>query len=69
MTYDRNFTFDDVHAQGSQALAEACAENGVARFVQVSALNASEDSTSKFLRSKVCFSSWQLINGKKGRKS
>lgn len=34
-------------------LAESCAENGVARFVQMSALNASEDSSSKFLRSKV----------------
>lgn len=49
----RNFTFDGVHAEGAQRLAETCAENGVARFIQVSALNASEDSPSKFLRSKV----------------
>lgn len=49
----RNFTFDAVHAEGAQRLAETCAENGVARFIQVSALNASEDSPSKFLRSKV----------------
>ncbi|KAI8641680.1 hypothetical protein BD408DRAFT_417745 [Parasitella parasitica] len=48
----KNFTFNDVHVDGSRILAESCAENGVARFVQVSALNASEDSTSKFLRSK-----------------
>jgi NADH dehydrogenase (ubiquinone) 1 alpha subcomplex subunit 9 len=51
----RNFTFDAVHVDGARRLAEASAENGVARFVQVSALNASEDSTSKFLRSKVIF--------------
>lgn len=49
----RNFTFNDVHVEGSRMLAESCAENGVARFVQMSALNASEDSSSKFLRSKV----------------
>ncbi|GAA5804573.1 hypothetical protein EDC94DRAFT_624977 [Helicostylum pulchrum] len=48
----KNFTFDAVHAEGSRRLAEVCAENGVSKFVQVSALNASEDSTSKFLRSK-----------------
>jgi NADH dehydrogenase (ubiquinone) 1 alpha subcomplex subunit 9 len=51
--YLRNFTFDNVHVDASRALAEVSAENGVARFVQVSALNASEDSTSKFLRTKV----------------
>lgn len=48
----KNFTFDAVHVDGARRLAEACAENDVARFVQVSALNASEDSASKFLRSK-----------------
>ena len=49
----RNFTFEDVHVEGARAIAEASAEAGVARFVQVSALNASEDSSSKFLRTKV----------------
>ncbi|KAI9280806.1 hypothetical protein BY458DRAFT_531765 [Sporodiniella umbellata] len=48
----KNFTFDDVHVHGTRALAEVCAENDVARFVQVSALNASEDSVSNFLRTK-----------------
>ncbi|KAI8390187.1 hypothetical protein BD560DRAFT_380170 [Blakeslea trispora] len=48
----KNFTFDAVHVDGARSIAEACAENSVARFVQVSALNASEDSTSKFLRTK-----------------
>ncbi|KAI7903935.1 uncharacterized protein BX663DRAFT_470943 [Cokeromyces recurvatus] len=48
----KNFTFDAVHVDGSRRIAETCAENGVARFVQVSALGASEDSSSKFLRSK-----------------
>jgi NADH dehydrogenase (ubiquinone) 1 alpha subcomplex subunit 9 len=53
LNYHRNFTFENVHVDGTRALAEACVENGVARFVQVSALNASEDSPSKFLRTKV----------------
>jgi NADH dehydrogenase (ubiquinone) 1 alpha subcomplex subunit 9 len=51
--YLRNFTFDNVHVDASRALAEVSAESGVAKFVQVSALNASEDSISKFLRTKV----------------
>lgn len=54
----RNFTFDDVHADGARRLAEVCAENGVSKFIQVSALNASEDSPSKFLRSKV---KWVIV--------
>jgi NADH dehydrogenase (ubiquinone) 1 alpha subcomplex subunit 9 len=49
---NRNYTFDQVHVDGARAIAEACAENGVSRFVHVSALNANEDSTSGFLRSK-----------------
>ncbi|KAG2227918.1 hypothetical protein INT45_011941 [Circinella minor] len=48
----KNFTFNDVHVEGSRLIAEAAAEAGVARFVQVSALNAAEDSTSAFLRTK-----------------
>lgn len=48
----RNFTFDAVHVDGARALAEISAEHGVGKFIQVSALNASEDSTSKFLRTK-----------------
>lgn len=57
----KNFTFEHVHVDGSRAIAEAAAEAGVARFVQVSALNASEDSTSKFLRSKVNY--WIKLGG------
>jgi len=48
----RNYTFDQVHVDGARAIAEACVENDVARFVHVSALNADENSTSGFLRSK-----------------
>jgi NADH dehydrogenase (ubiquinone) 1 alpha subcomplex subunit 9 len=48
----RNFTFDQVHVDGARTIAEACAENDVARLVQVSSLNANEDSSSGFLRSK-----------------
>ncbi|CAM0136375.1 Protein-lysine N-methyltransferase efm5 [Umbelopsis sp. WA50703] len=48
----KNFTFDQVHVDGARTIAEACAENDVARLVQVSSLNANEDSSSGFLRSK-----------------
>ncbi|ORX44267.1 NAD(P)-binding protein [Hesseltinella vesiculosa] len=48
----KNFTYDDVHVKGSRALAEIAADAGVSRFIQVSALNASEDSPSKFLQTK-----------------
>ncbi|KAI9302231.1 hypothetical protein BJ944DRAFT_242564 [Cunninghamella echinulata] len=48
----KNFTFDDVHVEGTRSIAEIAADSGVARFVQVSALNAAEDSTSRFLQTK-----------------
>lgn len=48
----RNFSFDDVHATGAQVIAKAAKEAGVKRLIHVSALNASEDSPSKFLQSK-----------------
>ncbi|KAI8060453.1 hypothetical protein BC940DRAFT_312045 [Gongronella butleri] len=48
----KNFTYDDVHVKGARLMAEIAADAGVSRFIQVSALNASEDSSSKFLQSK-----------------
>jgi uncharacterized protein YbjT (DUF2867 family) len=36
-------TFDAIHVRGPLALAQACVERGVPRFVQVSALGAPED--------------------------
>lgn len=44
--------FDALHTQGPRALFSACAEAGVARVVQVSALGAAADAPTPFLRSK-----------------
>lgn len=49
----KNFSFDAVHHQATQRIAEACAKYDVDRFVQVSALGANENSPSHFLRTKV----------------
>jgi len=42
-----------VHNTGARVIAKAAKEAGVKRLIHVSALNASEDSPSKFLQSKV----------------
>ncbi|HWP20014.1 MAG TPA: complex I NDUFA9 subunit family protein [Burkholderiaceae bacterium] len=44
--------FDRVHVQLPRTLAQACREAGVRRIVHVSALGASADAPSKYLRSK-----------------
>jgi len=44
--------FDDIHANFPSALAEICKEQGVERFVHVSALGACPDSPSKWAASK-----------------
>ena len=48
----RNFSFDAVHHQAPALFAEVARECGVERFLHVSALNASVDSPSAFLKSK-----------------
>jgi NADH dehydrogenase (ubiquinone) 1 alpha subcomplex subunit 9 len=48
----KNFSFDSVHHQGARRLAKLARENGVQKFVHVSALGANVDSPSTFLRSK-----------------
>lgn len=53
--FSRNFTFDDAHCEGARVIAKAAREAGVKRLIHVSALNASEDSPSKFLQSKVLY--------------
>lgn len=61
----RNFSFDDIHATGARVIAKAAKEAGVKRLIHVSALNASEESPSKFLQSKVsnmlCYPQNQII--------
>ena len=50
----RNFSFDECHCDGARTIARAAKQAGVQRLIHVSALNASEDSPSLFLQSKVC---------------
>ncbi|CAG8445007.1 10880_t:CDS:10 [Acaulospora morrowiae] len=47
-----NFPFEKVHVEGAARIARISRENGVSRFVHVSALNADKNSKSKFYRSK-----------------
>ena len=51
--FPRNFSFDDAHREGARVIAQAAREAGVKHLIHVSALNASEESPSKFLQSKV----------------
>ena len=51
--FSRNFSFNDAHYEGARVIAQAAREAGVKRLIHVSALNASEESPSKFLQSKV----------------
>ncbi|XP_065836060.1 NADH dehydrogenase [ubiquinone] 1 alpha subcomplex subunit 9, mitochondrial-like [Oscarella lobularis] len=48
----RRFSFDDALNCGARTIARASKEAGIERLVHVSALNASPDSPSKFLRAK-----------------
>ena len=48
----RNFDYHSVHAKGAETIARIAAENNVPRFVQVSHLNASRQSPSKFYQTK-----------------
>ena len=48
----RNFKFKDVHVDGAQRIATVAREAGVPRFIHVSSLNASPDSTSRFYKTK-----------------
>ncbi|TFK28025.1 NADH dehydrogenase [Coprinopsis marcescibilis] len=48
----KNFDYRDVNTLGAERIAKIAAENGVSRFIQLSHLNASETSPSKFYQSK-----------------
>jgi len=64
----KNFTFDDVHHQGARAIAKACAEAGIDKFIHFSALGASPDPPRKLPKIRMrlmrwlCGGSW-LPNG------
>jgi len=47
-----NYSFKDVHETVPRLIAELCAEEGVAKFIHVSALGACKDSPSEYYRSK-----------------
>ena len=49
----RNFKFEDTHVTGARNIAAAAQRAGVSRLIHFSALNASKDSPSKFLQTKV----------------
>ncbi|KAF9932271.1 hypothetical protein FBU30_008566 [Linnemannia zychae] len=48
----KNFSFADVHVEAAGVLAELAQKHDVDRFIQMSALNATIDSPSRFLRTK-----------------
>jgi len=48
----KNFDFQSVHTVGTELIAKIAKESGVERFIQVSHLNASESSPSKFYATK-----------------
>lgn len=49
---NRNFSYEDVHVKGAEAIASLATQAGVDRFVHVSHLNAAHDSPSAFYRTK-----------------
>ncbi|KAF1987610.1 NADH-ubiquinone oxidoreductase-like protein 40 kDa subunit [Aulographum hederae CBS 113979] len=48
----KNFDLEDVHVEGVERIAEACAKYDVDRFVHVSSFNANKNSHSEFYRTK-----------------
>lgn len=46
----RNFTFDDVNAQGARRIARIARESGVERFIHMSHVNASPNPTSIYVK-------------------
>lgn len=49
----RNFSFEDVHVEGTERIIEAVAKYDVDRYVHVSSYNADKNSPSEFYRTKV----------------
>jgi NADH dehydrogenase (ubiquinone) 1 alpha subcomplex subunit 9 len=53
LTASRNFSYTDVHVDGTERIVEAAAKYDVDRFIHVSSYNASRDSPSEFFATKV----------------
>jgi NADH dehydrogenase (ubiquinone) 1 alpha subcomplex subunit 9 len=49
----KNFSFSEVHVEGTERIAEAVAKYDVDRFIHVSSYNANPDSPSEFFKTKV----------------
>jgi NADH dehydrogenase (ubiquinone) 1 alpha subcomplex subunit 9 len=49
----KNFSYRDVHVEGTERIAEAVAKYDVDRFIHLSSYNADPRSTSEFFRTKV----------------
>ena len=49
----KNFSYRDVHMEGTERIAEAVAKYDCDRFIHVSSYNADPDSTSEFFQTKV----------------
>ena len=49
----KNFSYQDVHVEGTERIAEAVAKYDVDRFIHVSSYNANPHSPSEFFRTKV----------------
>lgn len=52
----RNFTYEDVHVDGIERIADAVAKYDVDRFIHVSSYNARRDSPSEYFATKVSLS-------------
>ena len=53
MLIDRNFTYTDVHVDGTERIVEAVAKYDIDRFIHVSSYNAAKDSVSEYFSTKV----------------
>lgn len=53
LTMVRNFSYTDVHVDGTERIVEAAAKYDVDRFIHVSSHNARRDSPSEFFATKV----------------
>jgi NADH dehydrogenase (ubiquinone) 1 alpha subcomplex subunit 9 len=49
----KNFSYRDVHVEGTERIAEAVAKYDIDRFIHVSSYNADPNSPSEFFRTKV----------------
>lgn len=54
LSFDRNFSLEDVHVEGTERIAEAVAKYDVDRYIHVSSHNADVNSPSEFFATKVC---------------